>query len=76
MVGGGQASEIGHVPEYRAGSVFLVSILQKAEGNIEEKPTLATQVTRASLNSRPSRASTAFFRSAAVSNSTKLKDRH
>lgn len=39
------------------------------------QPTFGVQVTRCSLNSRPSRASTAFFRSAAVSNSTNLSCR-
>jgi hypothetical protein len=44
------------------------------KGGTEGSRTLATQVTRTFLNSRPSSFSTAVLRSAAVSNSTKLDE--
>ncbi len=65
---GARASSV--VPGNVRLGLFRVSIEQEKQGSGAR--TLATQVTRTFLNSRPSNFSTAVLRSAAVSNSTKL----
>lgn len=69
-----QANEIwgGSHEGYPAGSIYCQNKTCGCEG---PQLTSATHVTRTPLNSRPSSFSTAVFRSAAVSNSTKLLSR-
>ncbi len=71
--GGGAESASGPGRSWgrRAGSVGLLA--GRTGSKVKKVRTLATQVTRTFLNSRLSSFSTAVLRSAAVSNSTKLK---
>lgn len=70
---GESASGRGHLWAHQAESAGILANRIERAGGRADGHTLATQVTRVFLNSRPSSFSTAVLRSAAVSNSTKLE---